>query len=150
MAQIYKGTRVMLQLKNSPEALVEHVNEVAAGAGLRVSAYLCAFFERVHGFRITEKSVPLQLVDVPSHAKRRTASELERPGDSGEMLASRVPVALAEHMSRVARAQGFPGRANYAYALVAEHHGFPASTVEAWRYDDPRLEPIDTMERAGA
>jgi len=149
MAQHNKGIRVMLQLKNSPEALVEHVNEVAAGSGLRVSAYLCAFFERVHGFKITETTVPLHLVEVPPIARQRAASELARPGDSGEMLASRVPVALAEHMSRVARLQGFAGRSHYAYALVAAGHGFPADEVEAWRFDDPRLLQLKAMERTG-
>jgi hypothetical protein len=150
MAQIYKGVRVMLQLRNSPEALVEHVNEVAAGAGLRVSPYLCAFFERVHGFEITEKAVPLQLVEVPPLAKRKAASELAHAGDGTEMLASRVPAALAEHMSLVAKAQGFPTRASYAYALVARAHGFPAQPVEAWHRNDPRFMQLPTLERTGA
>lgn len=150
MAQISKGVRVMLQLKNSPEALVEHVNEVASSAQLRVSAYLCALFEQLHGDPITEKTVPLHLVEVPPRAKSRTADQLTRPGDSKDMLATRVPVALADHMSRVARAQGFAGRATYAYALVAQAHGFPCTPVQAWRYDDPRLNTYGELGHTGS
>jgi hypothetical protein len=150
MAQMHKGSRIQIQLKNSPQALVDHINEVARGAGLKVSPYLCVLLERLHArpHESVEKAVPMQLVDAPPRATLRPASELERPGDGGELLNTRVPKDLADHMSHVAHIQGFPGRATYAYAVIAQAHGFPAEPVEVYHYDDPRL--VDSVDLLGA